>query len=95
MNRAKANTLLLTAAAIWGFAFVAQREGMKEMGPFMFNGIRFFLGGAVLLPLLWLGRRRSPLKEGEDARWPARHPLAGCLLAGVVLFFGASLQQAG
>ncbi len=25
---------MLIAAVIWGFAFVAQREGMETMGPF-------------------------------------------------------------
>ena len=35
---------MLLAAAIWGFAFVAQREGMETMGPFLFNAARFFIG---------------------------------------------------
>jgi len=30
----KADLLMLIAAVIWGFAFVAQREGMETMGPF-------------------------------------------------------------
>ena len=34
----KANLLLLLAAAIWGFAFVAQRVGMEYLEPFTFNG---------------------------------------------------------
>jgi drug/metabolite transporter (DMT)-like permease len=61
----------------------------------MFNGIRFLLGGAVLLPLLFAGRRRSPAPSISEDRWPGRHPFAGCLLAGAVLFLGASLQQVG
>ena len=28
-----ANLLLMLAAAIWGFAFVAQRVGMRYVGP--------------------------------------------------------------
>jgi drug/metabolite transporter (DMT)-like permease len=28
----RADLLMLLAAAIWGFAFVAQREGMETMG---------------------------------------------------------------
>ena len=46
--------MLWITSAIWGFAFVAQRAGMEFMGPFTFNGIRFLLGSASLLPLiLW------------------------------------------
>ncbi|MBT5500543.1 MAG: EamA family transporter, partial [Thiotrichales bacterium] len=40
----RADLLMLLAAAIWGFAFVAQREGMETMGPFLFNTARFFIG---------------------------------------------------
>ncbi len=46
----KADLLLLTTAIIWGFAFVAQRTGMDHIGPFLFNGVRFALGGTSLLP---------------------------------------------
>jgi drug/metabolite transporter (DMT)-like permease len=40
--------ILLLAAVIWGFAFVAQRMGMEHIGPFMFNAIRFGLGAGVI-----------------------------------------------
>ena len=40
----RADLIMLLAAAIWGFAFVAQREGMGTMGPFLFNAARFFIG---------------------------------------------------
>lgn len=42
--------LLLLTALIWGVAFVAQRQGGAEAGPYTFNCIRSFLGGIVLLP---------------------------------------------
>ena len=44
--------LLFLAACIWGVAFVAQSVGMDYMGPCTFNGIRFLIGGTVLLPLV-------------------------------------------
>ena len=52
----RSDLLLLLAAAIWGFAFVAQRLGMEHTGPLTFNGVRFALGAAALLPIIW--RRR-------------------------------------
>ncbi|MCK4537320.1 MAG: DMT family transporter [Candidatus Krumholzibacteria bacterium] len=84
----KSEILLLTASAIWGFAFVAQRVGMEHVGPFIFNGIRFALGTIVLIPLAI----RSVKKGGEPA---TRSVFLIGVIAGLVLFFGASLQQTG
>ena len=52
------DALLLLAAAIWGFAFVAQRAGMQHIGPLTFNAIRFALGSLAVLPLA-LARSRA------------------------------------
>lgn len=82
----RAEALLLLAAAIWGFAFVAQKTGMAHVGPFAFNGIRFALGTLVLLPSL--------LREIARAPERSRLLLPG-LVAGSILFAGASLQQVG
>jgi len=82
--------MLWITAAIWGFAFVAQRAGMQFIGPFTFNGIRFLLGSISLLPLIfWLkSRQKAPSSKQQNI-------LKGGLAAGLVLFIGASLQQAG
>lgn len=86
----QADLLLLLVALIWGFGFVAQRAGMEHVGPYMFNGIRFFLGGLCLLPLA--------LRSGKDQVLPGKRriaaPVAG-LAAGIVLFAAATLQQVG
>ena len=87
----KAELLLALAAVIWGLAFVAQRVGMEHVGPFTYNGVRFVLGALALLPLLWINRRLIPPVGSRD--W--RPILAGGLLAGLILFAGASLQQVG
>lgn len=50
--------LLLLAALIWGVAFVAQSVGMDYMGPFTFNGARFLMGSAVLVPVILFRRKR-------------------------------------
>ena len=84
----QADGLLLLTAAIWGFAFVAQRVGMESVGPYTYNGVRFALGSASLLPLIAFGSRGGRAKPG--GAW-----LRGGVLAGVVLFAGASLQQVG
>ena len=86
----RANILLLLTAMIWGAAFVAQRVGMDHMGPLTFNGVRFALGSAALMPLIaWLEKRRT------DAPPPFTVLLRGGLLMGLALFLGAWLQQFG
>ncbi|OHD71912.1 MAG: hypothetical protein A2177_11665 [Spirochaetes bacterium RBG_13_68_11] len=106
------DALLLLTAAIWGFAFVAQRAGMEYVGPFAYTAVRFALGSIALLPLVFVERRaarRAPVAHAAVAAAVAApspvsgtasvvrpiSPLAGGLLAGVVLFGGAILQQAG
>ncbi len=91
----KADALLLLTAIIWGFAFVAQRVGMDHVGPFTFNGVRFALGSASLLPLIWLTSRRRDPAPRHLPQVGGRDLLRGGLLAGLALFGGASLQQVG
>lgn len=83
-----ANGLLLSAAIIWGFGFVAQRLGMEHMGPYTFNGLRFLLGSLSLLPLIWWFSRSSGLQLSLPL-------FIGGVATGSLLFIAASLQQVG
>ncbi|MBP6874586.1 MAG: DMT family transporter [Candidatus Eisenbacteria bacterium] len=89
----KYDALLALTAAIWGFAFVAQRAGMAFVGPFTYNGIRFGLGTLVLVPFLL--HRRSRAAQGPTTAPALSSAWKGSLIAGLVLFAGASLQQGG
>jgi drug/metabolite transporter (DMT)-like permease len=82
-----ASGLLLLAAAIWGFGFVAQRVGMTHVGPLLFNGVRFLLGALVLVPILLL---RRPPPSPRDSR-----AVLGLLASGFALALAANLQQFG
>lgn len=93
-RRLRGNLLLLLTAAIWGFAFVAQKEGGAEMGALTFNGVRSFLGGGLLLLLLpvldRLGLSQKPVTSQEKkSLW------LGGLLCGLALFGATNLQQLG
>jgi drug/metabolite transporter (DMT)-like permease len=83
--------MLWATAAIWGFAFVAQRAGMRYIGPFTFNGIRFALGSLSLIPIIWFQQKKGTLTKVDSKKGFIK----GGLLAGIILFAGASLQQAG
>ncbi len=91
----RADWLLLLTAVIWGCAFVAQRSGMRYVGPFTFNGIRFTLGGCALIPLIMYRNRRYGTPSRPGPSFFSFEFLKKGLLIGVVLFCGASLQQIG
>lgn len=90
-TKLSSNLFLFLAAAIWGFAFVAQRIGAQYVGSFTFNGVRFALGSLSLLPLLVYFNKSSKAGSVSHTRraWPSG------ILAGIVLFIAASLQQVG
>ncbi len=87
----KSNVMLLIAAAIWGFGFVAQRLGMNYLEPFGFNSARFLLGSLSLLPLLWILSRQKVNLETK----PNHSLTKGGIICGLVLFAAATLQQYG
>ncbi|MFZ5460187.1 DMT family transporter [Stutzerimonas stutzeri] len=86
-----ADFLMLITAMIWGTAFVAQRIGMDNIGPFLFTGLRFALGALALLPLvIYQGRtaaRHEPFLQ--------RGLILGGLSMGLALTLGINLQQVG
>ena len=92
-SKLRSDLILLLAALIWGFAFVAQRVGMDYVGPFTFNGVRFTLGVLVLIPFLFI--RREPSIHTKIIPEKKTMLLAGSLITGLLLFAGASLQQMG
>ncbi|SFV29862.1 Threonine/homoserine efflux transporter RhtA [Devosia crocina] len=88
MSRPVAALLLLFCTMFWGFAFVAQKSAMGSMGPLSFAGVRYIIGGLLVLPLaIWEWRRRRTVLS------PAQWGLVGVLC--LAFFFGSWLQQAG
>ena len=89
----RADLLMLLAAAIWGFAFVAQREGMETMGPFLFNTARVFIGTVFLLPIVWYLSKKKKISTGKETS-TKKLWVAGTV-AGLFLFTASSFQQVG
>lgn len=85
--------LLVLAAIVWGFAFVAQKAGMESIGPMAYNGIRFLIGSVTLLPIIWFFDRKKdkykPVQGSKIVLWKAG------LISGLVLFGAATTQQIG
>jgi len=89
----KSSILLLICAAIWGFAFVAQRIGMEHIGPFTYNGVRFALGSISLLPLIFYFNLKYKKTRKPVISW--MYEVRQGFFVGLVLFIAASLQQIG
>ena len=86
--------MLFGAAAIWGFAFVAQSVGMDYVGPFTFNAVRCLIGSVVLIPCIALFDRAAG-KAGTSLFHPDRELLRGGIVCGVLLSLASNLQQVG
>lgn len=91
-KRLRANALLLLASAIWGFAFVAQRVGAESIDAFTFNAVRFAMGAAALVPVVWWldRRRRVPRPIRAQA---TRAVLVPGLITGALLAAAVGMQQ--
>ena len=89
----KTDLLMLIAAVIWGFAFVAQREGMETMGPFLFSGVRFLIGVVALSPVVWFLSKKP--QQNHKAEVSAKKLIFAGTVAGLLLFGGISFQQVG
>ena len=93
--------LLLTLTGfIWGVAFVAQSVGMDYLGPCAFNGVRNFIGGAALLPVIAFASRlrqagiRTQLYT-EQKKFKAKVSYADKLNIPFAVFLGEDEIKAG
>lgn len=84
------NLLLLLTAMIWGTAFVFQRVGMDEIGPFTFSAARMALAAVMIGTFALLRAGKNPPTAAMRAETLRGGLCCGCFLAAASLF-----QQAG
>lgn len=98
-KKMKSNILLLLTAFIWGSAFVAQKSGMDYIEPFTYNGIRTFIGGLVLIPVIIFFAKKNNKQTGANEKvfdfQRDRIAIIGGICCGLALFVASSLQQFG
>ncbi len=80
----------LTCTFIWGTTFIAQDTGMDFIGPYLFNGVRFFVGFLVLLPFFLFFEKKHLKRELSKNQSDF---LKYSFLIGLFLFLGSALQQ--
>ena len=98
-KKMKSNILLLLTAFIWGSAFVAQKSGMDYIEPFTYNGIRTFIGGLVLIPVIIFFTKKNNRQNGTEEKVfdfeKDKIAIIGGICCGLALFVASSLQQFG
>ncbi len=94
-NKLLGNTLLLIAAVIWGTAFVFQRTGMEDIGPFAFCAARTTLSALVVGPIALWQIRNAQFPRPEEKKSHIRHTLIGGVCCGILLTLAGNLQQIG
>ena len=59
MSKSSSLIAALICVLIWGTTFIAQDTGMEFIGPYVFNGVRFFVGFLALIPFFLLLERKK------------------------------------
>ncbi len=89
----RAAIMMVTAALIWGVAFVAQSAGMDHVGPFTFGCVRAILGVLTLLPVIpYLDKKLTGRVRSFEECGGKQLLLAG-VSCGVILTTASMFQQ--
>ena len=90
MSKSTSMLSALICTIIWGTTFIAQDTGMKVIGPYVFNGVRFFVGFLTLVPFYFLIEKKYTYKEVSKNQKKFIHL---SILIGLFLFLGTLFQQ--
>ena len=80
----------LICTIIWGTTFIAQDTGMQFIGPYVFNGVRFFVGFLALIPFYLLLEKKNTYKVVSKNKSKFIYL---SILIGLFLFLGTVFQQ--
>lgn len=95
LRKLKGSLFLLLAAAIWGFAFVAQSTAADQVAPFTFNFIRSWIACGALLVFILIRDKTQGRPVVPALPKDRRFLLVGGVLFGAVMFVAAGFQQSG
>lgn len=94
-NNLLSSALLLLAAIIWGFAFVAQNALRDTVQPFTVNATRSLIASVALIPVAYFTRRINGKKLRETTPADRKRLLKAGVFCGVLLCISVNLQQFG
>ena len=89
------SALLLTAAIIWGFAFVAQNALSDTVPPFTVNAIRSLIASVALIPVAAVSRKINGKRLLEETPADRKKLIKAGIFCGILLCVSVNLQQFG
>lgn len=94
-NNIKGSLILITAALIWGLAFVAQSGAASLVPPFTFNALRSFIGAAALYIFYKITNKTQRLSFFPTEKPERKKYLLAGLICGLCLAVSINFQQFG
>ncbi len=97
MNKRKifSNLALLTAALVWGVAFVSQEQAAQYVGTFTVNALRSFVAVIALIPLILITSKKSGRPVLERTKADRKLLITAGVLCGTFLCISSNIQQFG
>ena len=89
------NIALLTAALVWGFAFVSQEQAAQYVGTFTVNALRSFVAVVALIPLILFTSKKSGRPVFEKTKADRKLLITAGVLCGTFLCISSNIQQFG
>ncbi len=87
-------TLLIVAATVlWGSSFAVRKAAMADMGPLMFNALRFFAAFIFMLIVFFIRKKFTEQEKQEDNAF--REQLKAGVIIGLLYAGGSVFQQLG
>ena len=93
--RILSSAMLLTAAVIWGLAFVAQEQLADSVPPFTVNAARSLIASVALAPVAAILRRAQGKRLPEGSKADRKKLVKAGVICGVMLCVSVNLQQFG
>ena len=90
MSKSLSLASALLCTLIWGTTFIAQETGMELIGPYVFNGVRFFVGFIVLVPFFFIFEKK---KVNNEISKDKNEFFFNAILIGIFLFLATAFQQ--
>ena len=81
---------LVICTLIWGTTFIAQDQGMDNIGPFTFNSVRFYVGFLAVAPFVFVFEKKK-IKHQINNKTSEFIKLI--IPVGIFLFLGCIFQQ--
>lgn len=94
-NNLKGSIILVTAAIIWGMAFVAQSNAADTIPTFAISFLRSYIAAAFLLIVSLIKGKKDKTSLFPTEKTERKKLFLGGLICGTALYIAANLQQFG